>query len=112
MRALERRVAELCRYCAYALVDQRSSEDQIDAETGCMTIRRQDLRRICGVEVNHAEVVESHMAPGVAIGLAVTHFGGEILFIDRKRLVMLWTRVGTVKTLPFLEKMRPGRGGT
>ena len=57
-----------------------------EGETGAVTIRAADLVGILGPERFTTELSERIGQPGVAIGLAWTPFGGEILFIEATRM--------------------------
>ena len=73
VRNLERRIADVIRKKAKAIViggdyDKKVTED--------------DLKKALGVPMHHDEEEVKHTMPGVAIGLAWTPVGGEILSIE------------------------------
>ena len=73
VRSLERKIADVIRKKAKAIViggdyDKKVTED--------------DLKKALGVPMHHDEEEVKHTMPGVAIGLAWTPVGGEILSIE------------------------------
>ncbi|HEU4403449.1 MAG TPA: endopeptidase La [Candidatus Polarisedimenticolia bacterium] len=77
LRNLEREIAKICRKVA-----RRRAE----GKTARQTIGVDDLAAFLGPERFSAEAAERTSAPGVAIGLAWTPFGGQILFIEATRM--------------------------
>jgi ATP-dependent Lon protease len=63
-----------------------------EGETGVVAIRKEDLVAYLGPERFTSELAERIAQPGVAVGLAWTPFGGEILFVE-------WTRMPGAKSL-------------
>jgi ATP-dependent Lon protease len=77
LRNLEREIAAICRKVA-----RRRAE----GETGQVTVRQEDLIEYLGPERFTSEAAERVARPGVAIGLAWTPFGGQILFVEATRM--------------------------
>jgi ATP-dependent Lon protease len=57
-----------------------------EGEAGVVTIRKDDLVTYLGPERFTSELAERIALPGVAVGLAWTPFGGEILFVEATRM--------------------------
>jgi ATP-dependent Lon protease len=57
-----------------------------EGETGTVTIGKEDLSVYLGPERFTSELAERIALPGVAVGLAWTPFGGEILFVEATRM--------------------------
>ncbi len=77
VRNLEREIANVCRGCARSFAD---------GETKPIRVKPEDLKRYLGRErVFHEAVIRANI-PGIAIGLAWTATGGEILFIEATRM--------------------------
>ncbi|ACF14044.1 ATP-dependent protease La [Chloroherpeton thalassium ATCC 35110] len=79
VRNLERQIANVCRVIAKDIVIRRES-DQPD-ETP-ITVVTADLKKYLGMEQFYPDVSEPVMLSGVAVGLAWTPVGGDILFIE------------------------------
>eukprot|EP00392_Amoebophrya_sp_AT5.2_P009167 g9195.t1 len=81
VRSLERRVAEICRWVAFEIVEKgANAKPQYVVHPG-------DLFKICGMEVSRSEdLLAEALIPGVAVGLAVTHYGGELLFVEAAKV--------------------------
>ena len=77
LRNLEREIAAICRKVA-----RRKAE----GESGPAAIRIEDLQGYLGPERFSSEMAERISQPGVAVGLAWTPFGGEILFVEATRM--------------------------
>ena len=73
VRNLEREIANVCRKIAIKVVK---------GHKGTTTITANNLERYLGIKRFMSEVRERTSIPGVAIGLAWTPFGGDILFIE------------------------------
>ncbi|HEY3174957.1 MAG TPA: endopeptidase La [Candidatus Polarisedimenticolia bacterium] len=73
LRNLEREIGAICRKVARRLAE---------GVPGPYTIRVQDLDEYLGQEKFFSEMVERTRVPGVAVGVAWTPAGGEILFIE------------------------------
>ncbi len=73
VRELERKLGSLIRKVAKAVVA---------GEVYPKNIKKSDLEPLLGVASFDREVYQRHLLPGVAIGLAWTPTGGEILFIE------------------------------
>jgi len=78
VRNLEREVATVCRKIA-----RRVAEGE---ETGPVRIAPADLSGLLGPVKFQPEIAEADMQPGVAIGLAWTPAGGDILFVEATRM--------------------------
>jgi len=77
LRNLEREIATVCRKIAKAVAQGRKSR---------VTVNRRNLRTYLGPIRFFSEIADRTGQPGVAIGLAWTPVGGEILFIEAKRM--------------------------
>src|SRR5678815_2900766 len=73
LRNLEREIGAICRKVARRVAE---------GATGPAHIRGEDLEEYLGPERYFSEIAERTRIPGVAIGLAWTPAGGEILFIE------------------------------
>ncbi|CAD7924884.1 unnamed protein product [Amoebophrya sp. A25] len=78
VRSLERRIAEICRWVALDIVEKKYGPDFQ------YSVGPSDLVRICGMEPIRADEMlkDATDLHGVAIGLAVTHAGGEIMLVE------------------------------
>ncbi|PYS97235.1 MAG: endopeptidase La [Acidobacteria bacterium] len=77
LRNLEREIATVCRKVA---------RKRVEGERPRMPIREEDLAGYLGPVRVSREALEKAGPPGVAIGLAWTPFGGEILFVEATRM--------------------------
>jgi len=77
VRALERRIADLCRAVAVEVAGGKSSKQVISPDRAM---------EILGPERFYSEVAERTEIPGVATGLAWTAAGGDLLFIEATRM--------------------------
>lgn len=73
VRSLERKIADVIRKKAKAIVIGGDYEKKVTED---------DLKKALGVPMHHDEEEVKHTMPGVAIGLAWTPVGGEILSIE------------------------------
>jgi len=73
VRSLERKIADVIRKKAKAIVIGGNYEKKVTED---------DLKKALGVPMHHDEDEVKHTMPGVAIGLAWTPVGGEILSIE------------------------------
>jgi ATP-dependent Lon protease len=73
VRNLERNVATLMRKCARKISEDREATIEVDAAF---------VSESLGAPPHLSEVAEDSSIPGVAVGLAVTAHGGDILFIE------------------------------
>ena len=92
VRNLERQIANVCRGCARKFAEGRRKPIKIS--TG-------GLREYLGNERVFHDVVERAQVPGVAVGLAWTPTGGDILFVEATRMpgkgqLMLTGQLGDV----------------
>lgn len=83
MRNLEREIAGLCRSVAVKLA-VLPVEERANVPTVC--IQPSDLQAILGPPKYDHETAERLSRPGVAMGLAWTVSGGELLFIEATRM--------------------------
>lgn len=88
VRSLERRIAQICRWSALRLSAQRPAAEVLadcgpDAQ-GVLRVDARHLPFIIGAEAFMPELAE-RLAVGVAMGLAVTSVGGQLLFIEATR---------------------------
>ncbi|GAB4373732.1 MAG: endopeptidase La [Acidobacteriota bacterium] len=82
LRNLEREIASLCRKIARRLVEQGESGEQ----AGAIRVTPELVEELLGPPRFWREVIERANQPGVAIGLAYTQAGGDILFIEATRM--------------------------
>jgi ATP-dependent Lon protease len=73
VRNLNREIGSVMRYAAKNI----AMEEAFDT-----TIKPEDLRKILGPTKHESDTYTEQQAPGVAVGLAWTSVGGEILFIE------------------------------
>jgi ATP-dependent Lon protease len=78
VRNLEREIANVCRKVA---VEIASGKDDLAARVGSG-----DLKTYLGPPKRYVEVAERTSVPGVAVGLAWTTTGGQILFVESTRM--------------------------
>jgi len=77
LRNLEREIGRVCRKVARAITEGRRDAVVVTAAT---------VREFLGPERFFSEIAERTEEPGVAVGLAWTPNGGEILFIESTRM--------------------------
>jgi ATP-dependent Lon protease len=77
LRNLEREIGRVCRKVARAVTEGRTEP---------VVCTREKLREYLGAERFFSEVAERTEEPGVAVGLAWTPAGGDILFIEATRM--------------------------
>jgi len=77
VRNLEREIANACRGCARQFAEGRRKAIKITPTS---------LRKYLGNEKFYREQVERTRVPGVAIGMAYTPVGGDILFVEATRM--------------------------
>ena len=77
VRNLEREVASVCRKIAKKVAE---------GDTAKHVIKEDDIPKLLGPEKYFAEIAERTDRPGVAIGLAWTAVGGDILFIEATKM--------------------------
>jgi ATP-dependent Lon protease len=78
VRNLEREISGVCRKLA-----RRVAEEEL---TGPVTVRPEDLGELLGPVRFEPEIAERAGQPGVAVGLAWTPAGGDILFVEATRM--------------------------
>ena len=83
VRGLEREIAAICRAQARKVAE---SMDDGDAAPPGILVRPADLHGFLGPVKFFTEVAERTAVPGVAVGLAWTPSGGDILFIEATRM--------------------------
>jgi len=74
VRNLERQIGKIFRQIAMKKASSKSFRK--------VKVTPDDLLKYLKVPVNHHEVAGKDFGPGIATGLSVTQFGGEILFIE------------------------------
>ncbi len=77
VRNLERQIGAVCRKCAVRVTEQEWSHVLVTPEL---------VREFLKKERFEAEDSENIEIPGIATGLAVTAFGGDILFVEATRM--------------------------
>ncbi len=83
VRGLEREIATICRAQAHKVAE--SMDDDHERPAG-IVVRPADLHGFLGPVKFFTEVAERTAVPGVAVGLAWTPSGGDILFIEATRM--------------------------
>jgi ATP-dependent Lon protease len=78
VRNLEREIGSVCRKIA-----RQVAEDEI---SGPVCVRREDLAELLGPVRFEPELAERAGRPGVAVGLAYTPAGGDILFVESSQM--------------------------
>ena len=73
VRELERKIGSVLRKVAKSVASK---------ESYAPSIKKSDLAQLLGAAPFDQEIYQHHVSPGVAIGLAWTPVGGEILFIE------------------------------
>lgn len=77
VRGLTRRLNDICRHFALALVDgSLISDTAISISSGA------DVIKILGPGLSEGPLIPSHLPIGVSLGLAVSSVGGDVLFIE------------------------------
>ena len=79
VRNLERELGALCRKTARQVAEADTAPD-------AMVIRPEDLATLLGPVRFESELADRAGKPGVAVGLAYTPVGGDILFIESTRM--------------------------
>ncbi len=77
VRGLKKQIDNLCRYAAVKLV--KGEEEKI-------SVTPKKLREYLGTKVIDHDVIDKNTIPGIVTGLAWTMAGGEILFIETKKV--------------------------
>jgi ATP-dependent Lon protease len=78
VRNLEREIAALCRKVARRVAEE--------GDTGPIAVRPENLATLLGPVKFEPELAERAGRPGVAVGLAWTPAGGDILFVESTRM--------------------------
>lgn len=78
VRNLEREIANICRKVAKIFVENKKVKKQ--------KITSEKVKELLGVKKYYSEVAERMVRPGIAIGLAWTVVGGDILFIEASKM--------------------------
>lgn len=73
VRSLERNLANICRKIARLIAEKKKYSEEIDVK---------DVRKFLGSQRFSSLIAEREDEVGMATGLSVTPFGGEILFIE------------------------------
>ena len=74
VRGMEQYIAKLCRKAALEKVEKKKRRK--------FAPQPEDLEKLLGSKVFQTELAQRKLIPGLAIGLAWTAFGGDILFIE------------------------------
>jgi ATP-dependent Lon protease len=77
VRNLERKIATVARGVAREIVE---------GNTGAVTVQKDNLTKYLGPQKFFADVAERLNRPGIAVGLAWTPVGGDILFIEATKM--------------------------
>ncbi|MCG3148113.1 MAG: Lon protease 2 [Verrucomicrobiae bacterium] len=77
VRNLERQIATICRRTARKIVEKKSKS---------VTVTKANLKEFLGAPEFFHEAVERSTEPGVAVGLAWTSVGGDILFVEATQM--------------------------
>jgi len=78
VRSLEREIANICRKVAKIIVEKKKVKKQ--------KITPEKVQELLGVQKYYSEVAGRMVRPGIAIGLAWTIVGGDILFIEASKM--------------------------
>lgn len=78
LRNLEREIGSICRKVARAITEGKTEPVTVDARK---------VREMLGPERFFSEVADRTQEPGVAVGLAWTPNGGDIIFIESTKMV-------------------------
>jgi ATP-dependent Lon protease len=81
VRELERLIGSVCRFYA-----ARFAKDENVVTTGVTVIKPEDLHSIIGISRHDEEPRDRLERPGVAIGMAWTPVGGDILFVEATKM--------------------------
>jgi ATP-dependent Lon protease len=73
VRNLERRIGSVVRFIAKSVAMEESYDRVVSEET---------IRKVLGIEIFNEELYQGNETAGVVTGLAWTHVGGEILFVE------------------------------
>jgi len=97
VRNLEREIASVCRNVAVQIVETNEKKQQFRS----ITIKKNYLKHFIGPEKFYNESIERTSTPGVAIGLAWTSVGGELLYIEVTKMegkgnIILTGQLGSV----------------
>ncbi|XP_003745963.1 lon protease homolog 2, peroxisomal [Galendromus occidentalis] len=82
VRALERRLSAICRAAAVKIVEANPT----DLKSGHIGIDQEVLEEILGPPLFEFDIDSRLVQPGVAIGLAWTAVGGEIMFVEASKM--------------------------
>ncbi len=77
VRNLEREIASVCRWTAVQMAENKPCEVQVT---------REHVEHVLGAHKFRPELAERKGEPGVAVGLAWTPMGGEILFVEASKM--------------------------
>lgn len=77
VRGLTRRVNDICRHFALALVD-----GSLESDTAIFISSGADIIKILGPGLSEGPLIPSVLPVGVSLGLAVSSVGGDVLFIE------------------------------
>jgi len=77
VRNLERQIAVICRRTARKIVEKKSKS---------VSVTKANLKEFLGAPAFFHEAVERSTEPGVAVGLAWTSAGGDILFVEATQM--------------------------
>ncbi|NTV45125.1 MAG: endopeptidase La, partial [Chlorobiales bacterium] len=85
VRSLDREIANVCRVIAKHIVLQREAGQEEGKERAAhelIVVKPEELKKYLGNEKFFPDISEPVMLSGVAVGLAWTPVGGDILFIE------------------------------
>ncbi len=77
VRGLEREIGSVCRHVAMRLAE---------GEDVHISATKESVEKILGVPRYSREMMEEHLSPGVATGLAWTPSGGDVLYIEASKM--------------------------
>uniref|UniRef100_A0A8B9KAC4 Lon protease homolog 2, peroxisomal n=1 Tax=Astyanax mexicanus TaxID=7994 RepID=A0A8B9KAC4_ASTMX len=95
VRSLERKIGAICRAVAVKVAEghklSKTESSRVDSDIAAppempIVIDQIALKDILGPQIFEMEVSERLTLPGVAIGLAWTPLGGEIMFVEASRM--------------------------
>ncbi|XP_068169900.1 lon protease homolog 2, peroxisomal [Antennarius striatus] len=99
VRSLERKIGAICRAVAVKVAEGHAISKAVDLTPDCLSEQNKEMppempividqiavKDILGPPLYEMEVSERLVLPGVALGLAWTPFGGEIMFVEASRM--------------------------
>lgn len=82
VRELERQIGAVCRGLAAQIAGAPHHDGEVEIKDGKVKIDEKVVRKVLGPEKYVRELENRTERPGVALGLAYTSVGGEVLFVE------------------------------